>query len=513
MQTKQNHLRFHNSYRFFFAALLFLFLTTPAVANQEEVGKVLMATLGVTAEKPASKPRNLTRRSSIYVGETIKTPEGGRAQIRMADGEMLSLAANSELTIEAFEYQPNTTAAKQTSVKHLVTGGLRTITGAVKGNDYEMKSRAGTIGIRGTAFEVYTQQGENLFVSIQRGNVYVQNAQGSIDIGVDQLRTAARITSINQAPEAISVSDLPQFFEDAFAEDITLTLANNEKEQEEAPPLSLTSPVVPVALMQVGYQPDVGEMELQSGGYSSIDTKTPDVEEPTKVLPSIGPLGFFIGTVYDNNDDINIAVSALVNPVNISTKTEVDFSTYTYTGQQGKVILGTGKNVNSYEFTSYSSQNKLDKKYSTIYIGESYGLGELDIDGVEDGYLNFVFATNVHTSLASLPAEGNYTYNLIEESYNNLFRSGSLSANFATSELDVSLSTTYGVSFPYTYKGSGKISDFYNSSINLKEASGGLTGSITGRFIGNNVEGVITAYEIDLGSTQKEKGVAVFERP
>src|SRR5690554_2334664 len=188
MQAKQNHLRFHNSYRFFFAALLFLFLTTPAVANQEEVGKVLMATLGVTAEKPASKPRNLTRRSSIYVGETIKTPEGGRAQIRMADGEMLSLAANSELTIEAFEYQPNTTAAKQTSVKHLVTGGLRTITGAVKGNDYEMKSRAGTIGIRGTAFEVYTQQGENLFVSIQRGNVYVQNAQGSIDIGVDQLR-------------------------------------------------------------------------------------------------------------------------------------------------------------------------------------------------------------------------------------------------------------------------------------------------------------------------------------
>ncbi|WP_027848994.1 FecR family protein [Marinospirillum minutulum] len=506
MQTKQNHLRFHNSYRFFFAALLFLFLTTPAVANQEEVGKVLMATLGVTAEKPASKPRNLTRRSSIYVGETIKTPEGGRAQIRMADGEMLSLAANSELTIEAFEYQPNTTVTKQTSVKRLVTGGLRTITGAVKGNDYEMKSRAGTIGIRGTAFEVYTQQGENLFVSIQRGNVYIQNAQGSIDIGVDQLRTAARITSINQAPEAISVSDLPQFFEDAFAEDITLSLANNEKEQEEAPPLSLTSPVVPVALMQVGYQPDVGEIELQRDDYLSSDTKAPEANEVVKVPPSAGPLGFFIGTVYDNNDPINIAASALVNPVNISTEGNLS----TYTGQQGKAILGTDKNVNSYKMTSDFNpsdftQKKLDKKYSTIYIGES---GELDIDGVKSGHLNFVFATNVHTSLASLPAKGNYTYNLIESS--NHLESGSLSANFATSELDVSLST-YGSSFPY--KGSGKISDFYNSSINLQEANDGMTGSITGRFIGNNVEGVITAYEIDLGSTQKEKGVAVFERP
>lgn len=506
MQTKQNHLRFHNSYRFFFAALLFLFLTTPAVANQEEVGKVLMATLGVTAEKPASKPRNLTRRSSIYVGETIKTPEGGRAQIRMADGEMLSLAANSELTIEAFEYQPNTTVTKQTSVKRLVTGGLRTITGAVKGNDYEMKSRAGTIGIRGTAFEVYTQQGENLFVSIQRGNVYIQNAQGSIDIGVDQLRTAARITSINQAPEAISVSDLPQFFEDAFAEDITLSLANNEKEQEEAPPLSLTSPVVPVALMQVGYQPDVGEIELQRDDYLSSDTKAPEANEVVKVLPSAGPLGFFIGTVYDNNDPINIAASALVNPVNIST--EGDLSTYT--GQQGKAILGTEKNVNSYKMTSDFNPSdftqKLDKKYSTIYIGKS---DKLDIDGVEDGYLNFVFATNVHASLASLPAKGNYTYNLINIS--NHLESGSLSVNFATSELDVSLLTS-GIDFPYI--GSGKISDFYNSSINLK-ANGGMTGSITGRFIGNNVEGVITAYEIDLGNSNnlKEKGVAVFERP
>lgn len=476
-----------NTYLLLLVTLFAFLLATPVKAKQTEAGKVLMATLGVTAEKPASKPRNLTRRSSIYVGETIKTPEGGRAQIRMADGEMLSLAANSELTIEAFEYQPNTTAAKQTSVKRLVTGGLRTITGAVKGNDYEMKSRAGTIGIRGTAFEVYTQQGENLFVSIQRGNVYVQNAQGSIDIGVDQLRTAARITSINQAPEAISVSDLPQFFEDAFAEDVTLSLANNEKEQEEAPPLSLTSPVVPVALMQVGYQPDVGEIELQRDDY--------------KVLPSAGPLGFFIGTVNDNNDDINIAVSALVNPVNISTKDNLS----TYTGQQGKAILGTGKNVNSYKMTSYFNlsdfpQKKLDKKYSTIYIGES---GELDIDGVKSGHLNFVFATNVHASLASLPAKGNYTYNLIESS--NHLESGSLSANFATSELDVSLST-YGSSFHY--KGSGKISDFYNSSINLKEANDGMTGSITGRFIGNNVEGVITAYEIN-----KEKGVAVFERP
>ena len=116
----------------------------------------------------------------------------------------------------------------------------------------------------------------------------------------------------------------------------------------------------------------------------------------------------------------------------------------------------------------------------------------------------------MHASLASLPAKGKYTYNLIESS--NLL-SGSLSANLATRELDVSLSIYEPI---FLYKGSGKISDFYKSSINLQEATGRMAGSITGRFIGNNVEGVITAYEIDLSTqngTQKEKGVAVFERP
>lgn len=43
--------------------VLLLFLASPAIAKQIEVGRVLMATQGVTAEQPGIKPRTLARRS------------------------------------------------------------------------------------------------------------------------------------------------------------------------------------------------------------------------------------------------------------------------------------------------------------------------------------------------------------------------------------------------------------------------------------------------------------------
>src|SRR5690554_2709481 len=142
MLTKKNQNLIAANFCFLLIALFLMLITTPVLAKQQEVGKILMATIGVTAQQPGQKPRTLARRSAVFLGDTLKTPEGGRAQLRMADGEMISLTAASELKIEAFDYQPDNQEAKDTNVKRLVTGGLRTITGAVKGEGYEMKSRA-----------------------------------------------------------------------------------------------------------------------------------------------------------------------------------------------------------------------------------------------------------------------------------------------------------------------------------------------------------------------------------
>jgi len=233
MFNQSNKISFQSlSWLFLVILLLFLF-AAPAMAKKNEVGLVLMATVGVTAEQPNSAPRKLTRRSKIFEGDLLKTPKGGRVQLRMADGEMISLMESSELIIEAFNYQ-SASDAKNTSVKNLVTGGLRTITGAVKGENYEMKSRAGTIGIRGTAFEAFTQQGENLYVRMQSGEVVVKNDQGSVAIGLNQPFSAARIGGMNQPPEAIPPAQLPSFFQQTFSQDTNLSLSDDQEQEQES---------------------------------------------------------------------------------------------------------------------------------------------------------------------------------------------------------------------------------------------------------------------------------------
>lgn len=454
MHNKMNQKVSQSLYSIFLMAFLLMF-TSPAIAKQVEAGKVLMATVGVTAQQPNANPRAMQRRSAIYVGDTIKTPEGGRAQLRMADGEMISLTANSELKIEAFEYQSNKKNAKNSNVKNLVTGGLRTITGAVKGEDYEMKSRAGTIGIRGTVFEVYSQQGQNLFVNIQRGNVYVRNSQGTVDIGVDQKLTAARISGLNQAPVAIPVSDLPQFFEDAFAQDATLSLAGGgNKKEEKAKPMIFSKPADQAGLRQTGLQQEVGEIENNLA------------------VTNTNPFGYIIG--YKKNG--------------------VVFKDRFFYGQ--------------------NSNYQLDVSYM-----EKYSLGDAEVSigrarniKVDGGYINgprFVFATNI-TPFDNLPTSQDFTYDLIGSTTDGL--AGTLGVDFSSGNMSVDLSILNG---EVALDGSSTIGDFYNSSIELtgyNESSG----SISGRFVGSGAEGAIAAYELNYKYSNEDRehkiGTAVFER-
>lgn len=493
MLTKKNQNLIAANFCFLLIALFLMLITTPVLAKQQEVGKILMATIGVTAQQPGQKPRTLARRSAVFLGDTLKTPEGGRAQLRMADGEMISLTAASELKIEAFDYQPDNQEAKDTNVKRLVTGGLRTITGAVKGEGYEMKSRAGTIGIRGTAFEMYSQQGENLYVRIQRGNVFVANAQGSVDIGVNQRLMAARIGGINQAPESISLSDLPQFFEDAFAEDTTLSLATGGEQQqasqqEESTLLIFSRASAPEVLLQASQQIEVGEIE----NYIEVARQ-----------PKLGPFGFVVGEKRDENQkQIFFAGQFFNTPITI--KKEPEYS-YSFNGQQGQGVLGAGAKSN-FNF------NCRGRDCEAIDLGDAKVYHNY---GYDDGYgnINFVFATQIHATLASLPASGNYKYSLVSGLGNSHdLYDADLNVDFINSTIGVSLTTNPQEN---SYTGSGSIASFYNSSISLNGGDN-RDGSIAGRFVGSRVEGAIAVYKIkEHGPDMSDVdvfGTAVFKR-
>lgn len=111
----------------------------------------------ISVQKPDGSIRTATRQSEINKGDTLNTEKDSYAQVKFADGGVLTLKPNSRVKVEDFlfdEKQP----AKDTSTLSLLKGGLRMITGLIskRGNQdaFKANTATATIGVRGTTFTV-----------------------------------------------------------------------------------------------------------------------------------------------------------------------------------------------------------------------------------------------------------------------------------------------------------------------------------------------------------------------
>lgn len=150
---------------------IFIGLFMSDAYGQAQAGKTLLAKGQVEAlSLQTSETRALSRRSPIYKIDRVSTFEQSQAQLKMIDGALLALKANTALNIE--EYFLSNDGEGGSVVMELVSGGLRTITGSIKGksNNYQLKTPVGSIGIRGTHYEVEVINGE-LFMAVWDGSI------------------------------------------------------------------------------------------------------------------------------------------------------------------------------------------------------------------------------------------------------------------------------------------------------------------------------------------------------
>lgn len=152
-----------------------LTLYSPALLGAQSAGKTMIVKGQVEAFEDTQNRRKLKRRSPIFDIDTVSTHAKSKAQFRMNDGTLLALKASSKVLISQYQYQPGKTG--NSAVIELVEGGLRSITGAIKANNgqYEVRTPIGSIGIRGTHFEV----------EIIQGDMFVAVWDGAIDISVN----------------------------------------------------------------------------------------------------------------------------------------------------------------------------------------------------------------------------------------------------------------------------------------------------------------------------------------
>ena len=127
---------------------------------------------------------NLHRGMTVRVGDRIVTGRNARVSLKMSDGAVLTLGADTEFVIGFYSYSKKKQQGSATL--ELVRGAFRAVTGAIgklKGRDFKVKTAAGVIGIRGTDFWGGFHFSEALDVALLGGDgIYIENAAGRIEI-------------------------------------------------------------------------------------------------------------------------------------------------------------------------------------------------------------------------------------------------------------------------------------------------------------------------------------------
>ncbi len=163
-----------NGIKLIILMLLSTFLMTPALSSEKEAGKALLTKGSVTSIRDG-KNVALMRRSLIYVKDEIRVGAKARAQFRMVDQAIISLQENSIFKINQYKFGQGVN--QDSAFLELLSGGLRTITGAIgKGNKkaYELRTPLATIGIRGTDYEVEIVS-NGMFVAVWDGIIHVRS--------------------------------------------------------------------------------------------------------------------------------------------------------------------------------------------------------------------------------------------------------------------------------------------------------------------------------------------------
>ncbi len=144
-----------------------------AAATPVAAGKTVMAR-GIVEARAAAEIRPLQRLAPVYSADLVTTGPVSASQLRMSDGGLLSLQAESALAIR--QYQLDAATADSQIRLELLKGGLRTITGTLPGagKNYQLNTPVATIGVRGTHYEAV----------LKDGDLYLAGWDGVIDIAV-----------------------------------------------------------------------------------------------------------------------------------------------------------------------------------------------------------------------------------------------------------------------------------------------------------------------------------------
>ncbi len=169
-------------------SVLLLLAALPQAALAQAVGRVVSVNGQVIASTEGGGTRALQLGSRVHGGETLRTGERGRVQIRFDDGALIDLRPDTRFEIE--RYADRSVDEGGGALLRLFRGALRTITGAIGRDEserYRMETPVATVGVRGTEYAVSVcrsdcgpHRREGLYARVDDGAITLTNEGGQI---------------------------------------------------------------------------------------------------------------------------------------------------------------------------------------------------------------------------------------------------------------------------------------------------------------------------------------------
>ena len=229
----------------------------------DPAGKTILARGSVLAVDGSNEQqRQLQRRDTVFGVDRITTGEKSKAQFSMLDGGLIALKENSELNIANYEFNDNTQQGSASI--ELLKGGLRSISGVIKknGGSYSVKTPVGSIGIRGTHFEVQLVKGD-VFLAVWDGAIDLTLENNNVvSLGDNEAFSFAQITATGEVFKTTRAARV-------FDQNI-VAIAPKDDNEEETEQASVTEVEVNAFEADTGVMDIYSEQQFQTVSSASL---------------------------------------------------------------------------------------------------------------------------------------------------------------------------------------------------------------------------------------------------
>jgi hypothetical protein len=141
----------------------------------EKVGEAVLVKTTVTGDGGV-----LAVQSPVHRDERIRTSGSGLGEFIFHDGTKFAVGANSSVVIDKFVYN-DSKSVKDLTIR-AAKGSFRWISGGSPSSAYKINTPAGTVGIRGTALDIFVGAGGKTAIVLLSGQARFCGSNGCRDL-------------------------------------------------------------------------------------------------------------------------------------------------------------------------------------------------------------------------------------------------------------------------------------------------------------------------------------------